>query len=86
MPFQSDCSGTKKAVFVGTWLVARLQMEGSVTKHCLYLLASSPFHSLSRCTNLGINYFKTKAELFGCINDVKNVEVRLSYGKWSHGA
>jgi len=26
--------------------------------------------------NIGINYFKTKAELFGCINDVKNVEVR----------
>lgn len=38
VPFQSDCSGRKKAVFVG------------------------------------INYFKSKAELFGCINDVKNVK------------
>uniref|UniRef100_I2CPA5 Metacaspase n=1 Tax=Nannochloropsis gaditana (strain CCMP526) TaxID=1093141 RepID=I2CPA5_NANGC len=38
VPFSSDCSGRKKAVFVG------------------------------------INYFKTKAELHGCINDVKNVQ------------
>lgn len=31
----------------------------------------------------GINYFKTKAELHGCINDVKNVQVGGVWHRWT---
>jgi hypothetical protein len=31
----------------------------------------------------GINYFKTKAELHGCINDVKNVQVGGIWYRWT---
>ncbi len=35
-----------------------------------------PHHSgQKKAVFIGINYFGTKAELFGCCNDVKNVKV-----------